>query len=721
MSIKISDLAKKLNLDVKDLRKKIQGLHLGVSERANVFRDDLGIEIEKRLSVGAKTEKPDNLFTEKKKTEPVAAKSFDEPKAVPVVKSDEPKKEEKTEVKAVSEENSDELKKEKVDEVISDDSSEAVSDDSDEPQEELQKAYIFDSISVGEFANEMSVGVSDVIKELMKNGVLANINERIDFETAVIIGEDFGFEVLKKEETENDFESDLASLDKYTKDSLKSRPPIVTVMGHVDHGKTSILDQIRQAEVVASESGGITQHMGAYQTKKNDKKITFLDTPGHKAFSAMRAHGAKLTDIAVLVVAADDGVKPQTVEAINHAKAAGVPIVIALNKIDRAEANIDKVKKELADYNLIPEEWGGKTIMVNTSAKTGEGIDDLLEMILLVAEVEDLKAHFDGPAQGVVIEAHLSKRVGPVATVMVTQGCLTVRDNIVVGLTDGVVRAMIDYTGERITKACPSDPVRVAGLNEVPEFGDVLYAVESSKKAKAISSERKRNLTSRGLRAKSIGMAELSQAVREGKINELPIILKSDVQGSLEAIKSSLENVQNEEVRVNILHEAVGAVNESDVMMAASSNALILAFGSKIEPNAMKMAKKMAVNISSYDIIYRLLEDVKAALEGLLEPEEVRTKIGKAKILKIFTRGKKFRIVGVNVTKGRIDKGADVVAFRAGENMGEGKVENLKKGTDSTDTVPEKAECGVGLSGNLKLEEGDSLEFWVTETQMRKL
>ncbi|MFA4931143.1 MAG: translation initiation factor IF-2 [Patescibacteria group bacterium] len=683
MSVKISDLAKKLGLTVKQLRQRVQDLHLGVSDRANVFRDDLANEILQRLS--------------EKEGDKLPVQSGDETETV---------KEAKTKI-----ETGDEGEQEPVLEV---------EDQEPKPPVDLPKVQLPELITVGELANQLEVGVSAVIKELMKNGVLANINEHIDFDTAAIISADFGFEAVLCQR-DDDSEKCLVDLGKYDAASLKIRPPIVTVMGHVDHGKTSILDKIRKANIVAGEAGGITQHMGAYQVRKNQRLITFLDTPGHKAFSAMRAHGAKLTDVAVLVVAADDGVKPQTVEAINHARAAQVPIIVALNKIDKPAANIEKVKRELAEYNLMSEDWGGKTIMVPTSAKSGEGIDDLLEMILLVADLEELKAYQEGPAQGVVIEAHLSKSVGPVATVMVTQGRLSVRDNIVVGLTDGVVRAMVDYTGERISKALPSDPVRLAGLSQVPEFGDTLFVVGSYKEARAITAGRRRNMTSKGFKPKTIGMAELSEAVREGKITELPIILKVDVQGSLEAIRSSLENIHNEEVKVNILHEAVGAVNESDIMMAASSQALILSFRSRVEPNALRMAKKMGVSVSSYDIIYRLLEDVTAALEGLLRPEEVRVKSGKARVLKIFTHGKKFRIVGVSVTSGVIEKGEDVIVFRGGEKIGTGVAQGLKKGTENVDSVKEKQECGVGLAGDLHLSEGDVLEFWKTEIKVRKL
>jgi len=758
MSIKISDLAVKLGMTVSELRQKVQEMHMGVSSRANVFRDDLAEEIQRRMSSKDRIRDQlmqvalgNNLPTdepEDEPEEPVEKKAeetstvkktsrieqfkqkFDlkSPEKSSVQKDSTEKKpaeigENKSEIGEPIDVIEEVVEQSEDDEDLDDTMPEVVEEPvSKQPVDDLVMVEVPDVVTVGELAGIFGLGVSDVIKELMKNGVLANINERIDFDTAAIIGQDLGFNVQPATvDKKDDVEDELGDESKYDKASRKLRPPIVTVMGHVDHGKTSILDKIRESNVVAGESGGITQHMGAYQVVKNDRKITFLDTPGHKAFTAMRAHGVKLTDIAVLVVAADDGVKPQTIEAINHAKAAGVPIIVALNKIDRVESNVDRVKRELADYDLIPEEWGGKTIMVNTSAKTGEGIDTLLEMILLVADLEDLQAYFSGPAQGVVIEAYLSKRVGPVATVLITQGELAVKDSIVVGLTDGVVRAMIDHQGMRITQAYPADPIRLAGLNDVPEFGDSLYEVESGKMAKVIVEDRRRHLSGRGFKPKSIGMAELSQAVREGKIRELPIILKADVQGSIEAIRSSLENIFSEEVRVNILHEAVGAVNESDVLMASSSQALILAFNVKIEPNAGKMAKKMGVEISEYDIIYRLIEDVKAALEGLLDPELVDTKIGRGKILKIFTHGKKHRIVGVAITKGIVEKASRVVVFRHDKKFGEGKVDEVRKGTDTVNSVSENNECGVGISGDLKLEEGDMLEFWKQEKKIRRL
>lgn len=692
MSIKISDLAKKLGMEIKALRSEVKKMHLGVSERANVFRDELAMEIERRIKLDPESQSA-NLMTEienKQKTEAKEAAKI------------EPAKSEEVETVIDKEEKEIPL----VEEV--------------EAAGKI-KVEVPPLITVGELAARMQINVSQLIKELMKNGILANINEHIDFDTAAIIGEDLGFEVVACQSQGDDLESCLINKERYEEKYFQIRPPIITVMGHVDHGKTSILDRIREANVVAKESSGITQHMGAYQVKKNNRLITFLDTPGHKAFSAMRAHGAKLTDIAVLVVAADDGVKPQTVEAINHARAAAVPIIVAINKVDKPEANVEKVKRELADYNLLPEEWGGKTIMVQTSAKTGAGIDELLEMILLVADVEGLKAFREGPAQALVIEAHLSKRLGPVATVLVTQGCLKVRDCIVVGMVDGVVRAMVDQTGERISKAFPSDPVRIAGLHDVPEFGDTLYAVNDLKEAKNIVMNRRKSLMTKGFKPKTVGMAELSQAVREGKIKVLPIILKTDVQGSLEAIRSSLQNLHNEEVKVEILHEAAGLVNESDIMMAASSNALILSFRANIEPTALKLAKKMGIKISTYDVIYRLLDDVTAALEGLLRPEIVKIKAGKGKVLKVFTHGKKFRVIGVGVTSGVVEKGLEVVVFRDGGKIGEGKVDGLKKGTETVDKVSEKNECGLGLAGDIAVEEGDSLEFWRTESKVRRL
>lgn len=703
MSIKISELAKKLSIDVKALRKKVQDMHLGISERANVFRDDLAEEIIRRMDQ-TNSGKENIINSEVLTNVADSGKTGDGGLTLEKILDQKEAVIEKNDALISSESFKQETAEEKI------------------LENDLKTIVIPQLVSVGEFAAKMGLGVSEVIKELMKNGILANINEHIDYETAAIIGSDLGFEIVLDEQKDvQNTESSLASLDRYDENNLLPRPPIVTVMGHVDHGKTSILDKIRQADVVLSESGGITQHIGAYQVRKNNRSITFLDTPGHQAFSAMRAHGAKLTDVAVLVVAADDGVKPQTVEAINHARAASVPIVVAINKMDKPGANIERVKRELSDYNLVPEEWGGKTIMVATSAKTGEGIDQLLEMILLVADLEDLKAYRDGPAQGVVIEAHLNKGVGPVATLMITQGCLKVRDSVVVGLTDGTVRAMVDFTGERITKAFPSDPVRLAGLTDVPEFGDNLYVVGGIKQAKQIVLDRKKNMSYKGFSPKVVGMAELSEAVREGQIKELAIILKADVQGSLEAIKSSLDNTKNDEVKVTIMHSAVGAVNESDVLMAASARALILSFRVKTEPNAIKVAKKMGVKVSNYDVIYRLLDDVKSALEGLLKPEIVNVRTGRGKVLRIFTHGKKFRVLGVSITKGEAQKGQKAIVFRDDAKIGEGIVENLKRGTDSVDKVDENHECGIGLTGTVKVEEGDKLEFWKTETRLRKL
>lgn len=703
MGIKISDLAAKLGLQVKELRAKVQAMHLGISSKANVFRDEMAEEILRRLESDKKPElqnKEEVLAEEVIKEEELVKFLDKEERDKYKVQKVRPKKEKKEDLLIKT----DEAPVEEIAPIISGKSIDLPA-----------------MVTVGELAAKMGLPVAQVIKELMKNGVLANINEHIDFDTASIIASDLGFETMACAEEENIVEQKLTSQDKYSAEDLKSRPPIVTVMGHVDHGKTSILDKIRETNVVMSESGGITQHIGAYQVKKNDRLITFLDTPGHQAFSAMRAHGAKLTDVAVLVVAADDGVKPQTVEAINHARAAGVPIVVAINKIDKEGANVDKVKRELADYNLSPEEWGGSTVMVLTSAKSGEGIDKLLEMILLVTDLQDIKAYYDGPAEGVVIEAHLSKKVGPVATLLVTQGCLKVRDHVVIGITEGVVRAMVDYKGDRITKAYPADPVRLAGLAGVPEFGDNLYVVNSSQEAKEIVICRKKNMSLKALQPKVVGMVELAQAVKEGKIKELQVILKTDVQGSLEAIRTSLENIRNEEVKVKILHEAVGAVNESDVMMASSSQALILSFRVKIEPNALKLAKKLNVKVSSYDIIYRLLDDVKSALEGMLKPEMVKVRIGRGKVLKVFTHGRKFRVIGVNIVKGEVEKNSIVVAYRNDTKIGEGEIDGLKRGTEDVAKVTENHECGIGLKGNFEILEGDKLEFWQTEMRMRRL
>lgn len=591
-----------------------------------------------------------------------------------------------------------------------------------------QEVEIPSVLTVKDFAGYLNVPVTQVIATLMKNGVIANINENIDAETAMIIGDELNFDV--KEKIEPSPPTPVAAEEKEETGQRVSRPPVVTIMGHVDHGKTTLLDSIRRTNVVATESGGITQHIGAYQVevrpsgepKSRDgeadrgisRLITFLDTPGHEAFSAMRAHGAAITDIVVLVVAADDGVKPQTVEAINHARAAGVPVVVAINKIDVPGANPERVKQELAERELIPEEWGGKTVMVPVSAKKNEHINELLEMILLVADVKELTTNPNKPATGVVIESHMQAGVGPVATVLINDGALHQGDSVVIGHTYGRIRFMEDFRGRRIKTAIASTPIRVAGLQDVPNFGEPLITVESEKVAREMTQVKS------AVRA-HIGMAEVSEAVSKNKLKELKIILKTDVQGSLEAIHSSIGQLGSQEVSVQIINEGVGNISESDVNMAAATNALVIGFRISITPPVRQLVERLKVKVSLYEIIYQLLDDLYAALSGLLEPEKVEVKLGTAEILKIFHSTKTEQIIGARVTSGKLVVGAKVKVIRLEEDLGEATIKTLKREQENVDTILGGIECGIGLAGEIKINEGDILQAYQIEERVRKL
>jgi len=569
-------------------------------------------------------------------------------------------------------------------------------------------------LTVREFADILGIPVTDVIGKLVQNGVMATINESIDFDTMSIIGDELGFDVKEKVEVK-------VATQKVSKKHLKSRPPVVTVMGHVDHGKTMLLDAIRSTDVVSTESGGITQHIGAYQvtvkpsTKiKQERTITFLDTPGHEAFSAMRAHGANITDVVVLVVAANDGVKPQTIEAINHAKAAGVPVVVAINKIDLPDADIDKVKRQLADQDLNPEEWGGKTPMIAVSAKQNKNIDELLEMILLVSDLKELKADSSVTASGVVIESHMQAGMGPVATVLVQEGTLRKDDPIVIGQTYGKVRIMENYLGKKIAEAGPATPVRIAGLQEVPNFGNRVLAVSSEKEAKELTAVKT-------IKRKVLSITEFSKDVKEGKTKELKIILKADVGGSLEAIKKSLNDLSTTEVQIIILHEGVGDVSESDVNMALASEALVIGFRVKAGADVMNLAKREGIKIQIYDIIYQLIDDLTAALSGLLEPEIIEIEIGRLSILGVFKVTKKEQIVGGKVTTGKIENGTEVRIVRDKDTIGSGKIVSLQQNKKDVSECAENFECGLKVETQTKIKVGDSLECYKKEERTRKL
>ncbi|HAZ21404.1 MAG TPA: translation initiation factor IF-2 [Firmicutes bacterium] len=584
-------------------------------------------------------------------------------------------------------------------------------------QSNVEKLMIGPVISVKDLAAAMELAASEVIKKLMAMGVMSSINQDIDFETAQIIGNEFGVEVVPEGPTLE--EQTLEEIEDSEEDVMP-RSPVVTVMGHVDHGKTSLLDRIRETHVTSQEAGGITQHIGAYQVEVRSKRITFLDTPGHEAFTAMRARGAQITDIVILVVAADDGVMPQTVEAINHVKAAQIPMIVAINKIDKPDANPDRVKQELTEYGLVAEEWGGDSIMVPVSAATGEGIDNLLEMVLLVSEMQDLKANPNRSAIGTVIEAKLDKGRGPVATVLIQKGTLFVGDVILVGSVFGRVRLLNNDKGKRVKKAGPSAPVEVVGLAELPEAGDTLYAVDDEKVARQLAESRSQKKRETELHQSSrVSLEDLFSKIQGGELKDLNIVIKADVRGSIEALEPSLNRLENEEVRVNVIHSGVGAVTETDVMLAAASNAIIIAFNVRPDPMAKRTAEKETVDIRMYRVIYDAINDVRAALEGMLTPEFKETVIGKAEVRQTFRVPKIGLIAGSYVTEGRILRTADVRVLRDNVVMHEGKIDSLRRFKDDAREVAQGYECGIGLEKFQDIKEGDVIEAFIMEEVKR--
>jgi translation initiation factor IF-2 len=578
-------------------------------------------------------------------------------------------------------------------------------------------------ISVKEFAEKTGISAAKIIGELMKNGILANINQQIDFDTAQIIADDLQVKIKKKRSeasAEDMFKGNLGALLKEDDPAnLEPRPPIVVVMGHVDHGKTKLLDAIRETDIVAGEAGGITQHIGAYQVEKNNKKITFLDTPGHEAFTAMRARGAKVTDIAILVVAADEGVKPQTIEALSHAKDAGVPIIVAINKIDKEGAQPDRVKGELGEHGLIPEEWGGKTIMVPVSALTGKGIPELLEMILLVAELENLKANPNREAVGTVIEAHLSQNLGPIATVIINTGTLNIMDNVVVGSTYGRIKVMKDYVGKNMRKVGPSTPVLIAGLAETPQSGDILHVVPNEQAARVQAMNVKTLRDSSLLEKRGVG--EIISQISSGRLKQLKLILKADTKGSLEALRQSIGQIKSEDVGVKIVLAGVGAITESDVMMAAATGGIVMGFNTQTNLQVKRVAEREHIEVLTYNVIYKLLDDIKKILTGLLEPEIVENILGQAEVKKIFLTEKKEMIVGCKIIKGYVENKVRVRVLRGEEKIGEGQIVSLKHVDKPVHEVSEGNECGIRYSGFMPLLEGDILEAFKEEKRIRTL
>jgi len=589
------------------------------------------------------------------------------------------------------------------------------------PAKVITEIEIPQTITVGEFASKMGKTGAEVVMKLMKNGIMATMNQSIDFETAELIG--LEFEITVKPEIVITKEDQLMM--EYGEDDkpedLIERPPVVVVMGHVDHGKTSLLDAIRDTSVTSTEAGGITQHIGAYSVRLNDRDITFLDTPGHEAFTTMRARGAQVTDIAILVVAADDGIMPQTIEAINHAKAANVQIIVAINKIDKEGANPDRVKQMLVEHEVVPEEWGGDTICVEVSAKHRQNIDSLLEMVLLVADVQELKANPNRTATGTVIEAQVDKGRGTVATVLVQNGTLNVGDFVIAGTCVGRVRAMVNDKGRRVKTAGPSTPVEILGLGDVPSGGDNFMVVSNEKLARDVAEQRKQEIQENKFnQVVKVSLDNLFSQIDEGNMKELSVIIKADVQGSVEAVRQSLEKLSNEEVRVKAIHGGVGAINETDVMLANASNAIIVGFNVRPDAGALSAAAQHEVDIRLYRVIYQAIEEIEAAMKGMLDPEFRENVLGYAEVRQTFKVPNIGTIAGCYVTQGKIQRNAEIRLVRDGIIIHEGKISSLKRFKDDAKEVSENFECGIGIENFNDVKEGDTMECFVMEEVARQ-
>lgn len=721
MSVKISDFGKKVGMSPAELKKKLKELGFEVKPQARVIDEETAKLVEDRLQkIPAEQAVPAHAaeeMPEEKDTVKVYEEFIEKELDKEIIKSqrkmtagkDATSKPAVAKIKKILPESAPPASKV----VIS-------------PTGEIE---IPEAITVKEFSEKTGLNPVKVIGELMKNGIRANINQSIDFETASIIADDFGIKLKRKRSAALAEDISMGNLEMLLQEKderdLVVRPPIVTVMGHVDHGKTKLLDAIRETDIVSTEAGGITQHIGAYQIEKNGRKITFIDTPGHEAFTAMRARGAKLTDIVILVVAADEGVKPQTVEALDHAKEASVNIIVAINKIDKEDINIDRVKAQLAELSLQPEDWGGKTPMIPVSAMTGEGIPMLLEMILLVADVENLRANPNRPAVATVLEAHLDKNLGPLASVIVNTGTLRLHDAMVVGEIYGRVKTMKNHLGENTEVAPPATPVRISGLESTPRAGDIIQVVanleEASRKAEQIGLLR----TGSGANAAAQGLEQIMSAIQAGKLKILKVIVKADSLGSLEAIKLSLSQVKKDEVSIKIIHSGVGSITESDVMMAAASAGIVVGFNTIANSYVQNTAARCGVQIFVYQIIYKLIEDLKKILSGLMEPEVTQVTLGRADVRAIFLTEKKSMIVGCRIISGHVENKSRLRVFRKEEGeekqVGEGFIESLKKNNDVVHQIAEGNECGIKFVGNVKLQEGDVLESWKEERKNRMI
>ncbi|PFJ18529.1 translation initiation factor IF-2 [Bacillus cereus] len=683
--IRVHEYAKKHNISSKDLMTKLKEMNIEVSNHMTMLDD----EVVNKLDNEYQTEKPsvaDEFEVEEK-----------------VVRSKKNSNKKKKKGKGNEDKRQENFAGRQQTQIV----------------ETPDKITFSGSLTVGDLAKKLSKEPSEIIKKLFMLGIMATINQDLDKDTIELIANDYGIEV--EEEviiSETEFETFIDEQD--DEENLKERPAVVTIMGHVDHGKTTLLDSIRNSKVTAGEAGGITQHIGAYQVEVNDKKITFLDTPGHAAFTTMRARGAQVTDITILVVAADDGVMPQTVEAINHAKAAGVPIIVAVNKMDKPAANPDRVMQELTEYELVPEAWGGDTIFVPISAIQGEGIDNLLEMILLVSEVEEYKANPNRYATGTVIEAQLDKGKGTIATLLVQNGTLRVGDPIVVGTTYGRVRAMVSDIGRRVKVAGPSTPVEITGLNEVPQAGDRFMAFADEKKARQIGESRAQEalVAQRGEKSK-LSLEDLFQQIQEGDVKEINLIVKADVQGSVEAMAASLRKIDVEGVKVKIIHTGVGAITESDIILASASNAIVIGFNVRPDVNAKRTAELENVDIRLHRIIYKVIEEIEAAMQGMLDPEFEEKVIGQAEVRQTFKVTKVGTIAGCYVTDGKITRDSGVRIIRDGVVIYEGQLDTLKRFKDDVKEVAQNYECGITIEKYNDLKEGDIIEAYIMEEVKR--
>jgi len=583
------------------------------------------------------------------------------------------------------------------------------------------------NITIREFAQLIGVSPIQIIKKLMTNGVMASINQAIDYDTAAILADEMGFEASLERQVEP-VEKETGEVPAWRKTiageneaSLTPRPPVVTILGHVDHGKTSLLDAIRDADVAAGEAGGITQHIGAYQVELKGRQITFLDTPGHAAFTAMRSRGAQGADIVILVIAADDGVMPQTKEAIAHARAARVPIIVALNKVDKPNANIDRVKKQLGENDLMPDDWGGNTMVIPVSAKQRQGISDLLEAILLVADNTDIRANPKGSVIGTIIEAELDKSKGPVATLLVQNGTLSSGDIVVAGNTYGRLRALFDFRGKKVQKAGPSFPVSVMGLSELPSAGDIFTVAASEKEARQLVLEHQEPAQKQAATASKITLEELFSKIKAGEARELNLILKADVQGSLEPILNEIKNLGKGEIRINILYAETGNISENDVLLASSSQAIIIGFSVQADVAARRLADKEGVSIRLYDIIYRLIEDVEKALKGMLAPEFTEKAVGKAVVLQVFSLSRGTKIAGCRVTEGELRRNGKIRLTRGKDIVFEGEVASLKHEKEDVREMRTGFECGIGLKNFNDVQVADVLECYLLEkTEIEK-